>query len=125
MKTQVLVSVYNLNTNEEFETKIANAVNEHLSYYKTPRANEIYVSDARIELASGYGQYKKSVNISINNEEFNFKSHTTDSESYDLLRSDDVDEQEKDEILKGIIIDALEDDDNLEKIELALTNQEE
>jgi len=124
MKTQVLVSVYNLNTNEEFETKIANAVNEHLSYYKTPRANEIYVSDARIELASGYGQYKKSVNISINNEEFNFKSHTTDSESYDLLRSDDVDEQEKDEILKGIIIDALEDDDNLEKIELALTNQE-
>jgi len=125
MKTQVLVSVYNLNTNEEFETKIANAVNEHLSYYKTPRANEIYVSDARIELASGYGQYKKSVTISINNEEFNFKSHTTDSESYDLLRSDDVDEQEKDEILKGIIIDALEDDDNLEKIELALTNQEE
>ena len=125
MKTQVLVSVYNLNTNEEFETKIANAVNEHLSYYKTPRANEIYVSDARIELASGYGQYKKSVNISINNEEFNFKSHTTDSESYDLLRSDDVDEQEKDEILKGLIIDALEDDDNLEKIELALTNQEE
>jgi len=125
MKTQVLVSVYNLNTNEEFETKIANAVNEHLSYYKTPRANEIYVSDARIELASGYGQYKKSVTISINNEEFNFKSHTTDSESYDLLRSDDVDEQEKDEILKGLIIDALEDDDNLEKIELALTNQEE
>jgi len=125
MKTQVLVSVYNLNTNEEFETKIANAVNEHLSYYKTPRANEIYVSDARIELASGYGQYKKSVTISINNEEFNFKSHTTDSESYDLLRSNDVDEQEKDEILKGIIIDALEDDDNLEKIELALTNQEE
>ena len=125
MKTQVLVSVYNLNTNEEFETKIANAVNEHLSYYKTPRANEIYVSDARIELASGYGQYKKSVTISINNEEFNFKSHTTDSESYDLLRSNDVDEQEKDEILKGLIIDALEDDDNLEKIELALTNQEE
>ena len=124
MKTQVLVSVYNLNTNEEFETKIANAVNEHLSYYKTPRANEIYVSDARIELASGYGQYKKSVTISINNEEFNFKSHTTDSESYDLLRTDDVDEQEKDEILKGLIIDALEDDDNLEKIELALTNQE-
>jgi hypothetical protein len=123
MKTQVLVSVYNLNTNEEFETKIANAVNEHLSYYKTPRANEIYVSDARIELASGYGQYKKSVSISINNEEFNFKSHTTDSESYDLLRSDDVDEQEKDEILKGLIIDSLEDDDNLEKIELALTNQ--
>jgi hypothetical protein len=125
MKTQVLVSVYNLNTNEEFETKIANAVNEHLSYYKMPRVSVIYVSDARIELASGYGQYKKSVTISINNEEFNFKSHTTDSESYDLLRSDDVDEQKKDEILKGIIIDALEDDDNLEKIELALTNQEE
>lgn len=120
MTTQVTVSVNKLETSNEFENQIANAINEHLNYYKIPSAKEIYVSDARIELASGHGQYKKSVTIDIDGFDFTFKSHTTDTEIYDMLRSDDADEKEVNEILKGIIIDALEDDDNLEKIELRI-----
>ncbi|MEE3225137.1 MAG: hypothetical protein VX253_04370, partial [Bacteroidota bacterium] len=80
----------------------------------------IYVSDARMELASGYGQYKQSVSIRIDGLDFTFKEHTTDSEAYDFYKSEnDFNEDfgSISEFLKGLIIGALENDDNLEKIE--------
>lgn len=51
----------------------------------------IEITDARIVLKSGHGQYNIVIEMLVDGKEFIKKFHTTDSELFDESREDDFD----------------------------------
>ena len=123
MKTLTTISVYGLETSKNFESKIARQINDHLNSYDLESVKEIYISDAGMRRASGYGQYKEYVSITIDGVDVELKSHSTDAPDFDFFNNNENMNRTYSNRMKGLIYDVIEK--NLELIDETLLKERE
>jgi hypothetical protein len=78
---------------------------------KWPNGYDLWLYDISMGRGNGYGQYKLCVSVQFNSEMHNFRKHSTDSELWDELHSDDLTDERKEEILTSIFESVMQDNE--------------
>ena len=89
MKTTVEIRETKIESSKNFESKIAKIVNDKLAEYGKESVESIVIYDVGMEWR-GKGQFKEVVNLVIDGFEYNITKHSTDSQSYDDLRDNEI-----------------------------------